>query len=1240
LSTAPSGGSFSVAVTSGANRGGLDFGSVTAATLSGTAYDDTDGDGQRDAGEAGLAGWTIFLDADGNGLLGDGERRTTSAADGSWSIGMLLPGSYTVAQVPQPGWLLTAPGPTNPTGNPTGNPTAPGSLQHTGSDQLLQLPDAGLVDVSRVAGYPSMGSNRAAQQLIGLDALRADRRFSGLDGSGLSVVVIDTGLDLDNSFFGPDANGDGVADRIVYQYDFADDDTDASDRNGHGSNIGSLIGAADGVYGGAYTGIAPGADLIALKVFRDDGQGLFSYLENALRWVVVHADQFNVGVVNLSLGDGGNWNAAIARFGLGDELAALAAHNIIVTAAAGNNFARFGGAWGVAYPAADPAVLAVGATWSADSGGPWAFGSGATDYTTGADRVASFSQRDDALLDVVAPGTGLAGANASGGISTLQGTSQASAMVAGVATLAQDLALQTLGRRLSLAEFSQLLSATSVHIVDGDDENDNVRNSGLGFQRVDVQALAEAILALSAGSGGNGGGSSGVDGGSAGGGTVPGTAAPAAHSVTVVAGQAVGGLDFGNFRLARIDGLVYEDADSDGTQDAGEGGLAGFTVYLDSNNSATFDTGEASTVTDANGRWQFSDQGPGTVTARVAPREGWRLLAEKQSLTVTSGAQLNAALTANALPTLDALAGVAVAEGSTVTVQAGGHDQAGDRLQYSLVGSLPAGAAIDADTGVFSFLAADGDASWQFTVRVTDSAGSAVERSLVVQVHDVAPTLTVTGPAKAEDGQDYVLDLAASDPGQDTVSQWTIDWGDGIVQTLAGNPSQAVHRYAQPGSYTVSASATDEDGTHTATGPTVQVSATVLQVSSFTATDTGFAVRFNRSIDPSKLNLTTAADNPMGASDIVFTDAAGKVVPGSVVVDADRRGITFVRSGGLLAAGRYELRLVSGAQAFVDATGALLDGNRDGTRGDAYVTSFQVNAGGAVLAIGDLARGPGQEINLPVGSGGMPITLTNAAGATQVAFTLRYDAALIGFVGASSGAGLPAGSTLSVDLSVAGLVRVEITTTAPLGAGTLELVRLQAGVQTAAPDGAAEVLDLTDITINGGAIAARGDDGVHVVAFLGDVDGNRAYTLQDVTRLQRLIAKADSGFGAFPLIDPLLLGDVNASGTLTSLDAARLQQQAGGTARPEFPPIPASGQGFLDQFFPVQPSLGTARVDLSQGLQPLGNTGNTGSTGSTSSTGTAGTSSWISQWLAPAQGGNVAVKVKAGSSLIKLAPRL
>ena len=109
----------------------------------------------------------------------------------------------------------------------------------------------------------------------------------------------------------------------------------------------------------------------------------------------------------------------------------------------------------------------------------------------------------------------------------------------------------------------------------------------------------------------------------------------------------------------------------------------------------------------------------------------------------------------------------------------------------------------------------------------------------------------------------------------------------------------------------------------------------------------------------------------------------------------------------------------------------------------------------------------------------------------------------------------------------------------------------------------------------------------------------------------------------------LILGDINASGTLTSVDAARLQQQVGGLARPEIPPIPPAGSGFLDQFFATA-STSTARIDLAGGLQA----------GSSSGGASAGSGSWISQWLSPVQGGNVAVKVKAGSNLIKLAPKL
>jgi hypothetical protein len=53
-----------------------------------------------------------------------------------------------------------------------------------------------------------------------------------------------------------------------------------------------------------------------------------------------------------------------------------------------------------------------------------------------------------------------------------------------------------LGRRLTVDEFLQLLHDTGATIHDGDDEDDNVVNTNLNFQRVDMLALAEAILAM------------------------------------------------------------------------------------------------------------------------------------------------------------------------------------------------------------------------------------------------------------------------------------------------------------------------------------------------------------------------------------------------------------------------------------------------------------------------------------------------------------------------------------------------------------------------------------------------------------------------------------------------------------------------------------------------------------------------------------------------------------------------
>ncbi|MCA9123729.1 MAG: carboxypeptidase regulatory-like domain-containing protein [Planctomycetales bacterium] len=398
------------------------------------------------------------------------------------------------------------------------------------------------VDIFTPSLTDSLPLDAGAAGLIGLKEFRSDARFAEIDGRGLAVVVIDTGLDLDHPFFGGDQNGDGVSDRIVFQYDFADADGDASDVVGHGSNVTSIIASSDLLH----QGVAPGVDIIHLKIFSNDGYGQFADAERALQWVIQNADAYHVAAVNLSFGDLGNWDEASGRFGIGDELAALAAMDVIVVASAGNSYATFGGSQGVAYPAADPNTIAVGAVWDGDYGGPWNFGNYGTDFTTTTDGIAVFSQRDGQLLDTFAPGAAILGADARGGTTTMTGTSQAAPFVTGVAVLAQQIAMETLGRPLTQFEFRTLLHSTGQTIIDGDDENDSVPNTGLSFSRLDVLALAGAIGQLDAANPIREADPA-VSDSSGDAGTFARTLAiPFAHRVQVVSGDVRTGVDFGN----------------------------------------------------------------------------------------------------------------------------------------------------------------------------------------------------------------------------------------------------------------------------------------------------------------------------------------------------------------------------------------------------------------------------------------------------------------------------------------------------------------------------------------------------------------------------------------------------------------------------------------------------------------------------------------------------------------------
>ena len=72
---------------------------------------------------------------------------------------------------------------------------------------------------------------------------------------------------------------------------------DATDGHGHGTNVaGIAIGR------GIHIGIAPGANVIPIKVLDNTNSGQFSWVQQGLDWVIQNRTTFNISVVNMSLG--------------------------------------------------------------------------------------------------------------------------------------------------------------------------------------------------------------------------------------------------------------------------------------------------------------------------------------------------------------------------------------------------------------------------------------------------------------------------------------------------------------------------------------------------------------------------------------------------------------------------------------------------------------------------------------------------------------------------------------------------------------------------------------------------------------------------------------------------------------------------------------------------------------------------------------------------------------------------
>lgn len=299
----------------------------------------------------------------------------------------------------------------------------------------------------------------------------------GLRGGGVTVAVLDTGVDYTKSAFGSCKTAGGSC-PVVAANDIAPNDKKL-DADGHGTNVAAIV-----------LGVAPDTKIAALDVFDKTNQWSDAYLNTALQWVADNQSKYNIRAVNMSLGQTGTYYSAScdASSGVNSTLATVTALGVVPVVASGNS-AFLNGSYksGVAYPACDSNALAVGAVYDSSVGKFTVPGKlhGCTDGTTAADKITCFSQGGSKVA-VLAPGAKITAAGA-----TMSGTSQAAPHVAGaVAVLASGYPNATVG------QLSYSLQQSHTLLVDPRE------SSADGFRflpRLDVPAAAQAMASLSHG---------------------------------------------------------------------------------------------------------------------------------------------------------------------------------------------------------------------------------------------------------------------------------------------------------------------------------------------------------------------------------------------------------------------------------------------------------------------------------------------------------------------------------------------------------------------------------------------------------------------------------------------------------------------------------------------------------------------------------------------------------------------
>jgi subtilisin family serine protease len=300
----------------------------------------------------------------------------------------------------------------------------------------------------RPAGVLTAGTSTTAYDpIIGAAQVRSTYN---VDGTGMTVAVIDTGVDYNNSAFG---GSFGPASKVIAGYDFADNSANPmATISQHGTAVAGLIGSNDP----NDLGVAPGADIVALRVTDSSNTSSLTSIANALQWVINNHADYNITAVNMSLADGNNYvqNWFASGGGPAEQVTnlinQLTAMNIPVVAATGNNF---NGQQGEGFSAIVASTISVTAT---DLSG---------NLLPNAQRLGS-TIGGASTTTIAAPGEGLTAPSGDSGTSTVEGTSFATPLVTGSVVLLQQIYESRFGTLPTVSQLKSWLEQGSNPIND------------------------------------------------------------------------------------------------------------------------------------------------------------------------------------------------------------------------------------------------------------------------------------------------------------------------------------------------------------------------------------------------------------------------------------------------------------------------------------------------------------------------------------------------------------------------------------------------------------------------------------------------------------------------------------------------------------------------------------------------------------------------------------------------------